>query len=459
MSSEVRPPVESLVSERLDQWFEEHPSEARVIVGKVVEASAAREAARKARELTRRKGALDISSLPGKLADCQERDPAKSEVFLVEGDSAGGSAKQGRDRKSQAILPLRGKILNVERARVDKMLASTEIAALITALGTGVGPEDFDLSKLRYHKVIIMTDADVDGSHIRTLLLTFFYRQMAELIRAGHLYIAQPPLYRVKRGGSEVYLKDDKAMDEYLTSEGLKAAVFTLHDGSQRAGADLHVLVDRARQANALLKSLARRVPVAVAEQVAVAGAFNAEVLADIERARLAAEYIARRLDALLPVEERGWKGEADHEGGIVFSRELRGVRARHVIDHALVVSAEALKIDSMAVELQTIYQGPGQLVLKDREVTVVGPTSLLDAVLAEGRKGLTISRYKGLGEMNPDQLWETTLDPDGRALLVVRIKDVEESNQIFETLMGDVVEPRREFIQANALKVVNLDV
>jgi DNA gyrase subunit B len=326
-------------------------------------------------------------------------------------------------------------------------------------LGTGVGPEDFDLSKLRYHKVIIMTDADVDGSHIRTLLLTFFYRQMRELIRAGHLFIAQPPLYRVKRGASEVYLKDDPAMDEYLTREGLKDVVLTLHDGSQRAGADLRTLVDQARQAHALLKSMSRRVPLAIAEQVAVAGAFNADVLADLERARLAAQYIARRLDALLPAEERGWTGDADREGGIVFSRALRGVSERHVIDHALVVSAEALKIDSIASDLQANYTGPGKLAFKDREVEIVGPTSLLNAVYAEGRKGLTISRYKGLGEMNADQLWETTLDPDSRALLLVRIKDVEESNQIFETLMGDIVEPRREFIQANALKVVNLDV
>ena len=459
VSSEVRPSIETLVNERLNQWFEEHPSEARVIVAKVVEASAARDAARKARELTRRKGALEISSLPGKLADCQERDPAKSEIFLVEGDSAGGSAKQGRNRATQAILPLRGKILNVERARIDKMLSSVEIAALITALGTSVGPEDFDLSKLRYHKVIIMTDADVDGSHIRTLLLTFFFRQMRPLIQAGHLYIAQPPLYRVKRGASEVYLKDDKGLDAYLIDQGLADAVFTPFDGRQRAGDDLAALIAQAREANALVKAFGQRVPVAIAEQVAVAGALNAQVLANAEQAQLAAEYVARRLDALAAPEERGWQGAADESGGIVFTRELRGVPERHVVDHSLIVSAEALKLDAMAPDLQTTYQGRGVLTLKDREVEVFGPTALLEAVLAHGRKGLAISRYKGLGEMNPEQLWETTLDPDSRSLLQVRIKDVEDSNDIFETLMGDVVEPRREFIQSNALKVVNLDV
>ena len=462
VSSEVRPAVESLLNERLDQWLEEHPAEARIVVQKVVEASFAREAARKARELTRRKGALDISSLPGKLADCQERDPAKSEIFIVEGDSAGGSAKQGRNRANQAILPLRGKILNVERARLDKMLGSMEIVALITALGTGVGPEDsedFDLSKLRYHKVIIMTDADVDGSHIRTLLLTFFFRQMRGLIRAGHLYIAQPPLFRVKRGASEVYLKDERALDEFLIEGGLEDAVLTLHDGSQRAGADLRALVGAARTATALVRAIARRVPQAVAEQVAIAGAFNGDVLADVERAGQAAAYVAKRLDAIAPDDERGWHGSADGHGGIVFSRELRGVEERHVVDHSLIVSAEAVRLDAMTGDLQAAYMGAGKLALKDREVDIWGPTSLFETVLATGRKGSTISRYKGLGEMNPEQLWETTLDADSRALLQVRIKDAEESNEIFEKLMGDVVEPRREFIQDNALKVVNLDV
>jgi DNA gyrase subunit B len=462
VSSEVRPAVESMINERLDQWLEEHPTEARTIVQKVVEASIARDAARKARDLTRRKGALDISSLPGKLADCQERDPAKSEVFIVEGDSAGGSAKQGRNRRNQAILPLRGKILNVERARLDRMLSSIEIAALITALGTGVGPEesdDFDLTKLRYHKVIIMTDADVDGSHIRTLLLTFFFRQMRGLIRAGHLYIAQPPLFRVKRGASEVYLKDERKLDEFLMDGGLEEAVLTLHDGSQRAGADLRELAAEARNATTLIRAIGRRVPQAIVEQMAVAGAFNAAVLADGDQAGQAAAYIAQRLNAMAPEDERGWLGAADGDGGIIFSRELRGVEERHVVDHSLIVSAEAVKLDSMAPELQAAYAHGGSLALKDKEVDVWGPTSLFEAVLAVGRKGAAISRYKGLGEMNPEQLWETTLDPDIRSLLQVRIKDAEEANEIFEKLMGDVVEPRREFIQDNALKVVNLDV
>ena len=462
VSSEIRPVVESLVNERLSQWLEEHPAEARIIVMKVIEASVAREAARKARELTRRKSALDVSSLPGKLADCSERDPAKSEIFIVEGDSAGGSAKQGRLRATQAILPLRGKILNVERARLDKMLSSTEIVALITALGTGVGPEDsedFDLAKLRYHKVIIMTDADVDGSHIRTLLLTFFFRQMRGLIRAGHLYIAQPPLFRVKRGASEVYLKDARKLDDYLMDGGLEDAVLTLHDGDQRAGPDLRELVGEARLATGLIKSIARRVPLTVAEQVAVAGAFNDAVLNEQELAGQTAAYVATRLDMMSPPDERGWSGAADGRGGIVFERELRGVRERHVVDHSLILSAEAVKLDSMAAALQAAYAHPGKLRLKDREVDIWGPTSLFEAVIAAGRKGAAISRYKGLGEMNPDQLWQTTLDPNSRSLLQVRIKDAEEANIIFEKLMGDVVEPRREFIQDNALKVINLDV
>ena len=462
VSSEVRPVVESLINERLRQWLEEHPAEAKVIVQKVIEASVAREAARKARELTRRKSALDVSSLPGKLADCSERDPAKSEIFIVEGDSAGGSAKQGRLRATQAILPLRGKILNVERARLDKMLSSTEIVALITALGTGVGPEDsedFDLSKLRYHKIIIMTDADVDGSHIRTLLLTFFFRQMRGLIRAGHLYIAQPPLFRVKRGASEVYLKDAGKLDVYLMDGGLEDAVFTLHDGDQRAGADLRELVGEARMASGLIKAIARRVPQSIAEQVAVAGAFNDAVLADEELAGQTAAYVATRLDMMSPQDERGWTGSADGKGGIVFERELRGVHERHVIDHSLIVSAEAVKLNSLAASLQATFAKPAHLRLKDSEVEIWGPTTLFEAVIAAGRKGAAISRYKGLGKMNPDQLWQTTLDPDSRSLLQVRIKDAEEANEIFEKLMGDVVEPRREFIQDNALKVVNLDV
>ncbi len=459
VSSEVRPVIESLVNEGVSQWFEEHPSEARAVVNKVVEAAVARDAARKARELTRRKSALDVSSLPGKLADCQERDPALSELFLVEGDSAGGSAKQARNRANQAILPLRGKILNVERARIDKMLGSAEIAALITALGTSVGPEDFDLSKLRYHRVIIMTDADVDGSHIRTLLLTFFFRQMRALIKAGHLFIAQPPLFRIKRGQSEVYLKDEKRLDGFLIDVGSGGAVLTLNDGSQRAGSDLRAVVDRARNAATLLSALSNQANRAAIEQAAIAGALDRAVIEDSARTEAAAEAVAARLNALANPHERGWSGSLDANGNLVFARTLRGVGERHLIDRALIARAEAHKLAGMATDLATLFSGPAMFSHKDEVQTVATPTALIDTVLARGRKGLTIQRYKGLGEMNPDQLWKTTLDPEARALLQVQIKDVEESNLIFETLMGDVVEPRREFIQANALKVVNLDV
>ena len=462
VSSEVRPVVESVVGEKLGQWFEEHPSEARKIVTKVVEAAAAREAARKARELTRRKGALDVSSLPGKLADCQERDPALSELFIVEGDSAGGSAKQGRNRANQAILPLRGKILNVERARFDKMLSSQEIGTLITALGTGIGHDDFSLEKLRYHKIIIMTDADVDGSHIRTLLMTFFYRQMRELIDRGHLYIAQPPLFKAAKGKSAIYLKDERALDEQLIQTGLEGATFKLGDGSTQAGADLRHTVDIARSVSNLVKplSLSRRVTSpAVIEQAAIAGAFKPDILNDAELARQTADYIARRLDAVSTLLERGWTGEPTADGGLAFSRRLRGVQERHVIDGPLIKSAEARKLDSLASELQAVYQRPGVFATKDKETPISSPTELFAAVLEAGRKGVTIQRYKGLGEMNPDQLWETTLDPEARTLLQVKINHADEADEIFSTLMGDVVEPRREFIQDNALKVANLDV
>jgi DNA gyrase subunit B len=462
VSSEVRPVVESVVGEKLGQWFEEHPADARKIVNKVVEAAAAREAAKKARELTRRKGALDVSSLPGKLADCQERDPALSELFLVEGDSAGGSAKQGRNRAFQAILPLRGKILNVERARFDKMLSSNEIGTLITALGTGIGRDDFDLAKLRYHKVIIMTDADVDGSHIRTLLLTFFYRQMPDLIDRGHLYIAQPPLFKAAKGKSAIYLKDERALDEQLIQTGLEGSLLRLGDGSTQAGADLRRTVDIARSVTNLVKplSLSRRVTSqAVIEQAAIAGALNPDIIADPQLAKDAADYIARRLDAVSPPLERGWIGDPTDDGGLAFSRRRRGVSERHVIDGPLIKSAEARKLDQLAAELQAVYQKPGIFVVKDKETTIFSPTELFAAVIEAGRKGVTIQRYKGLGEMNPDQLWETTLDPEARALLQVRVNHVDEADEIFSTLMGDVVEPRRDFIQDNALKVANLDV
>ena len=458
VSSEVRTVVEGFVNERLGQWFEEHPVEARAIVSKVVEAALAREAARKARELTRRKGALDISNLPGKLADCQERDPAKCEVFLVEGDSAGGSAKQGRDRRSQAVLPLRGKILNVERARFDRILSSNEIGTLITALGAGIGREDFDISKMRYHRVIIMTDADVDGAHIRTLLLTFFFRQMPEVIKAGYLYIAQPPLYKITRGKSVQYLKDEKGLEDHLTAEGIAGAVFTLYSDEERAGADLDALVQEARQCRLLLGVIARRYMRDAVEQTAIAGALNPEQLANPEKAEAAAAYVAGRLDQLAPEIDRGWRGAPTDDGGLRFTRSVRGVEETHLIDGPLIRSAEARKLDGMAVRLQAHYLRRGILRRKDKEVVVRAPTQLLDAVLAFGRDGLQIQRYKGLGEMNPDQLWDTTLDPEARTLLKVRVNEADEASDLFETLMGDVVEPRRDFIQSHALEVVNLD-
>ena len=459
VSSEVRPVVEGVVNEGLRAWFEEHPAEAKTIVSKVVEAAAAREAARKARELTRRKGALDVASLPGKLADCQERDPAKAELFLVEGDSAGGSAKQARNREFQAVLPLRGKILNVERARFDKMLSSNEIGTLITALGTGIGKDEFDVDKLRYHKVIIMTDADVDGAHIRTLLLTFFYRQMTDLVERGHLFIAQPPLYKVRRGTSEQYLKDERALENYLIDTGLDGATLRLSDGEERAGDDLRAIVEEARRIKTILDGLHSRYPRRVVEQTAIAGALNPEILSDPEKAKVAAKYIARRLDTISEETEKGWTGEPMPDGGLRFSREVRGVKEVRVIDGPLIASADARKLDERAAHMQSVYGKAAVLRRKDEERAIRSPSELLSTVLEAGHKGLTLQRYKGLGEMNPDQLWETTLDVNARTLLQVRIKELDEADQIFSRLMGDEVEPRREFIQQNALAVANLDV
>ncbi|HUK10929.1 MAG TPA: DNA topoisomerase (ATP-hydrolyzing) subunit B [Stellaceae bacterium] len=461
VSSEVRPVVEGVVGDKLQQWFEEHPQEAKRIVGKVIEAAIAREAARKARDLTRRKGALDFANLPGKLADCQERDPARSELFIVEGDSAGGSAKQGRDRRFQAILPLKGKILNVERARFDKMLSSAEIGTLIAALGTGIGPEDFDPEKSRYHRIIIMTDADVDGSHIRTLLLTFFFRQMRALLEKGFLYIAQPPLYSVKRGsGKLVYLKDDPALEEYRISAGLKDAVFVQHDGVQRGGNDLRDLIERARLYRHWLEPMARKAgSLEVVEQAAISGALTLMLLGDQEKAQVTARYVAQRLDRYAPENERGWKGEAVPGNGFIFSRTRLGVTERHALDADLIRSAEARRLDERAAELQETYAKPGKLVAKEREFPVAGPTALVEAVMELGPKKGDIQRYKGLGEMNPEQLWETTLNPDVRTLLQVKVAHADLAEETFSTLMGDLVEPRRDFIQQNALEVANLDV
>ncbi len=456
VSSEVRPAVENLVNEKLAEWFEENPGPAKIIVGKIIEAALAREAARKARELTRRKTALDVASLPGKLADCQERDPAKSELFLVEGDSAGGSAKQGRSRSNQAVLPLRGKILNVERARFDRMLGSQEIGTLITALGTGIGRDEFDINKLRYHKVIIMTDADVDGAHIRTLLLTFFFRQMPSLIEGGYLYIAQPPLYKVARGKSEVYLKDQAALEEYLVEMGTEGAVLRLTDGQEIAGNDLTRVIEGARQFRRVLDAFPTHYPRAILEQAALAGAFDpGKADSDLQ---MVADTVAKRLNLIAAEFERGWQGRITQDHGIRLSRILRGVEELRTLDGAVLRSGEARKLSQIAGQTNDIYRDPARLVRKDREQAIHGPIDLLKSILAEGEKGLTLQRYKGLGEMNPDQLWETTLDPEARTLLQVKVDDLAEADDIFSKLMGDVVEPRREFIQANALSVENLD-
>jgi DNA gyrase subunit B len=450
VSSEVRPVVEGVINEALAAWFEEHPAEAKIIVGKVIQAAAAREAARRAREMTR-KTVLGIASLPGKLADCQERDPAKSELFIVEGDSAGGSAKQGRNREFQAVLPLRGKILNVERVRQDKMLSSQEIGTLITALGTGISAE-FNADKLRYHKIIIMTDADVDGAHIRTLLLTFFYRQMKEIIERGHLFIAQPPLYKVTRGRSEQYLKDNRSLEDYLITGGLDEAVLRLASGEEQAGRDLRRLVQEARVVRNLLEGLHTRYNRQVVEQAAIAGVLNPGIFSDFEKGSEAARYIARRLDALAEETDRGWSGSFIEGEGFRFERTVRGVKEVAVIDHALLGSADARRLDEHAASLQENYPRVAMLRRKGEEIAIHGPVGLIEAVTTVGRKNITLQRYKGLGEMNPGQLWETTLDTNARSLLQVKVKEADDADDIFTKLMGDVVEPRREFIQENAL-------
>ncbi|HUF57224.1 MAG TPA: DNA topoisomerase (ATP-hydrolyzing) subunit B [Thermohalobaculum sp.] len=458
VSSEVRPAVEGLMYEKLGEWFEEHPNEAKIVTRKIVEAALAREAARKAREATRKSAMDQVASLPGKLADCQEKDPAKSELLIVEGDSAGGSAKQGRSRHNQAVLPLRGKVLNVERARFDKVLSNNEIGTLITALGAGIGRGDdgasrFNVSKLRYHKIIIMTDADVDGAHIRTLLLTFFYRQMPELIDGGYLYIAQPPLYKVTRGKSVRYCRDERELEDYLLAEGIDGATLVLDDGQQIAGPDLTRLVEEARRVRHVLNAFPTHYPRFVLEQMAIENA----VRPGLSESQAAA--VAVRLDMLSPEAEQGWQGEATDEGGARFTRELRGVAETRTIDAFALRATEARWLAELAPGLAESYARPARLVRKDREVPILGPIGLLESVMQEGEKGLSLQRYKGLGEMNADQLWETTLDPEARTLLQVRVEHMEEADEIFAKLMGDVVEPRRQFILDNALQVENLDV
>jgi DNA gyrase subunit B len=454
VSSEVRPIVEGLVGEALAQWFEENPGFAKIVMQKIATSAAAREAARRARELITKGGKNDVSSLPGKLADCQEKDPTKTEMFIVEGDSAGGSAKQARDREFQAVLPLRGKILNVERARFDKMLSSEQVGTLITALGTGIGrvteerPGDgFNVEKLRYHKIIIMTDADVDGAHIRTLLLTFFYRQMPELIERGHLYIAQPPLYKVAKGKAHRYLKDEAEMESYLIEEGTDGEVLVTSTGAQIASEDLRRLVREAASVKQLLARFATRCPAAVLEQVAIAGA-----LAPDANDAAAAET-ARRLNADAEEGEQTWTGRFDPDHALVLERVVRGVTERVVLDKALLTSADARRLHDRAAALRETYDGAAELRGGKEPLIVRGPLSLLNAVLEAGRKGLSIQRYKGLGEMNPDQLWETTLDFDARTLLQVKVEHADDADDLFTKLMGDVVEPRREFITEYALE------
>ncbi|WP_412103442.1 DNA topoisomerase (ATP-hydrolyzing) subunit B [Sphingomonas sp. R647] len=481
VSSEVRQPLESLMADKMSDWLEENPAVARQIIQKVIDAAAAREAAKKARELTRRKGVMDIASLPGKLADCQERDPAKSELFLVEGDSAGGSAKQGRDRHFQAILPLRGKILNVERARFDRMLSSKEIGTLIQAMGTGIGRDDFNLEKLRYHKIVIMTDADVDGAHIRTLLLTFFYRQMPEIIEAGHLFIAQPPLYKASKGRSEVYLKDDAALDQYLVDAGVGGTVLDT-SGVQRTGEELRELVEHARRMRTLVRYVPRRYDPMIIEALALGKGLDPN--ASREQRADSLTSVVTRLDAADA--DARWSARVTDDGGYHFERAWRGVTDHHVVEAAFLVSAEARKLHALAIEHADKYLVPSKLISSRAsaaaeaaeaeaasdgeeaaapvtaakgEALVSRPSQLLDAILAFGRKGLSIQRYKGLGEMNAEQLWETTLDPSNRSMLVVQVDQADVADEIFTRLMGDVVEPRREFIQENALSVANLDV
>ncbi len=451
VSSEVRGPIEALVTEKLGEWFEENPTPARAIVQKVIDAAVAREAARKARELTRRKGALDVASLPGKLADCQERDPARSELFLVEGDSAGGSAKQGRNRQFQAILPLRGKILNVERARFDRMLASREIGTLIQALGTGIGRDEFNLARLRYHKIIIMTDADVDGAHIRTLLLTFFWRQMRPLIDAGHLFIAQPPLYKVTRGRSEVYLKDQAALEAYLVEAGLQGAALETAAGA-RSGGDLAQLVAQGRRVRQLLDFVSRRYDPMLVEALALAGGFDPAAAGEPALRWEAAGRLVERLRLAQPQGE--WAASVEGEGFIV-TRSFQGVVDEWRLDRALIASAEARRLHAALAGAAEAWATPARF----GDTLVASPSALVAAVMEAGRKGLAIQRYKGLGEMNAEQLWETTLDPAARTLLRVDAAQADLADEIFTKLMGDVVEPRREFIQANALSVENLDV
>jgi len=459
VSSEVRPVVEGLVGENLTNWLEENPSEAKIIIQKIIDASSAREAARKARELSRRKGALEFASLPGKLADCQEKDPEKSELFIVEGDSAGGSAKQGRSRETQAVLPLRGKILNVEKAERAKILSSNEIGIMISALGTGIH-DDFDIEKLRYNKIIIMTDADVDGSHIRTLILTFFYRHMEDLVASGHIYIAQPPLFKVKKGSSEVYLKDEDDLDDYLINQLVNDSMLHNNNGDNRTGSDLKSLILDAKIQFSSISALSKKIDINLIERLAISGALSSSLLDDKEKAGIVAEFVSKALNKFAKPGEDGWSGTYDSvEKKYQFKHDRRGVVSEYIIDVDLLNSTDARKLVKYASDLQDTYFNGAILEYEEESFKIGGPSDLYSKAIELGKKGLAIQRYKGLGEMNPDQLWETTLDPDARTILKVNIDDAAEADNVFSTLMGEEVEPRRKFIQDRALEVENIDI
>ena len=455
VSSEVRPIVEQCINESLSQWFEENPADAKKIINKVYEAASAREAARKARELTRRKGVLDIASLPGKLADCQEKDPEKAEIFLVEGDSAGGSAKQGRDRSNQAILPLRGKILNVERSRIDKMLSSTEIGTLITAIGAGVGNAELNLEKSRYHKIIIMTDADVDGSHIRTLLLTFFFRHMRPLVDAGYLYIAQPPLFKIKLNKSEIYLKDQNHLDDFLIKNGIKNCSLTIGNNETIIEKDLNNFVEKCIILNKYIRSLTRKIGgEEIISSLSNLGLLNKNIFEDKEKINIISTFLNR-----FNPENKYWEiNLSSSEKSILFENTYRGVTEKFELKSEDLNYHEVLEINNL-FEHSKIFQENIKLVFENEEQVINSSLHLVDFILEKGKKGSQISRYKGLGEMNPDQLWETTLDPNSRSLIQVKIEQEINAEETFSTLMGEVVEPRRNFIQENALNVSNLDI
>ncbi len=460
VSSEVRPVIENLVNEKLSDWFERHPNIAKEIFLKIQKAAEAREAARKARELTRRKSALEITNLPGKLADCQEKDPSLSEIFIVEGDSAGGSAKQGRDRKFQAILPLRGKILNTWKSRTDKILGSQEIGTLITALGTGIGPNEFNSEKLRYHKVIIMTDADVDGSHIRTLLLTFFFKEMRGLIENGNLYIARPPLFKIKRGKEELYISDEENLQKSLIKYGVDDAIFKTALGNELKEEELVNTLNKITEVIEIYSKVPDRYDRKVLEQIAISGCLDVnKFLGSKEKTKDAINYIAKRINISRPDYDRGWKGEYLIDKGFVFRRELRGLEDSIVIDNNLLGSQLIKNLNSNYSELFQMFEMPSELILKNETLKVYSPSQLFNTIQNLGKKGLSMQRYKGLGEMNPDQLWETTLDPKNRSLIQVKIDDEESTKGVFEDLMGENVLPRKEFIENRADKVVNLDI